>query len=136
MGGGSIGGEDGLEEVEGVSILAFGGAEETGELCESPSSMVGTGAEGEGASNDRAAQGAFGMIVGGRHAGTREEGKEAFGVTCGVEEMSQRLSVVAWTNGAEEQRALRRRLSLGIKARAFWPGAGPRAPGVRAPHLT
>ena len=76
MSGVDVGGEEGVEEVEGGLVLAASGAEKAGEDGEGVSASLGARAERDFARDDRAAKSAFGEVVGRGHAGSCEEGKE------------------------------------------------------------
>ena len=86
MSGGDVGGEKGVEERDGGLVLSARGAEDACEDGEGMSAGIGARAEGDFTREHGTAESAFGMVVGGRHAGAGEEGEELLGVAFRGEE--------------------------------------------------
>ena len=76
--GGSIGGEEGLEECEGMDTLPFGRLHEGGDDAVGVDPLFGSRSEAHLAEDDHLAQGVLGMVVGRRHPWDAKKGKEAF----------------------------------------------------------
>ena len=83
MSGGGVGGEEGLEKLERVATLAFGGEQEAGDHAVREGTRLGAGAEGDFTHDDGAAERLFGMVVGGGDPWDGEEHKKAVDVSDG-----------------------------------------------------